>query len=88
MTSTKNKSVPWVELYRPKNLDEVAHQEDVVATLKSTVKTGQLPHLLLVRKSHRCAQAGCTGFVSFLISHHIFPSCFLCRNAARPSRLW
>jgi hypothetical protein len=42
------KSVPWVELYRPKALDQVSHQVEVVATLQSAVKTGQLPHLLLV----------------------------------------
>lgn len=41
------KSIPWVERYRPKSLDQVSHQKDVVATLQNAVKTGRLPHLLL-----------------------------------------
>lgn len=31
---------------RPKNVDEIAHQEHVVATLKTSIASGQLPHLL------------------------------------------
>lgn len=38
---------PWVERYRPKNLEEVSHQTEVVATLQNAVATGRLPHLLL-----------------------------------------
>mmetsp|Transcript_19794 Transcript_19794/g.22640 ORF Transcript_19794/g.22640 Transcript_19794/m.22640 type:complete len:392 (-) Transcript_19794:206-1381(-) len=38
---------PWVERYRPKNLKEVSHQREVVATLQNAVETGRLPHLLL-----------------------------------------
>ncbi|CAB9506302.1 factor C small subunit [Seminavis robusta] len=47
MPPVSAKSIPWVELYRPKNLDQVSHQVEVVATLKKAVETGQLPHLLL-----------------------------------------
>jgi replication factor C small subunit len=36
----------WVEKYRPKNLDDVVGQKEVVARLKSYVKTGNLPHLM------------------------------------------
>uniref|UniRef100_K3W771 AAA+ ATPase domain-containing protein n=1 Tax=Globisporangium ultimum (strain ATCC 200006 / CBS 805.95 / DAOM BR144) TaxID=431595 RepID=K3W771_GLOUD len=38
--------LPWVEKYRPKNVDEISHQEHVVATLKTSIASGQLPHLL------------------------------------------
>ncbi|TDH64830.1 uncharacterized protein CCR75_002109 [Bremia lactucae] len=38
--------LPWVEKYRPKNVDEISHQEHVVATLKTSIANGQLPHLL------------------------------------------
>lgn len=31
---------------RPKNVSEISHQEHVVATLKTSIASGQLPHLL------------------------------------------
>jgi replication factor C subunit 2/4 len=37
---------PWVERYRPKDLTQVSHQTEVVATLQNAVATGRLPHLL------------------------------------------
>jgi replication-associated recombination protein RarA len=37
---------PWIERYRPKSLQEVSHQSEVVATLQNAVETGRLPHLL------------------------------------------
>mmetsp|Transcript_9043 Transcript_9043/g.13543 ORF Transcript_9043/g.13543 Transcript_9043/m.13543 type:complete len:345 (-) Transcript_9043:104-1138(-) len=40
------KSLPWIEKYRPKTLDDIAHQEHVVKALRQTLETGNLPHLL------------------------------------------
>lgn len=37
---------PWVEKYRPKNVGEVAHQEEVVNTLTKALECANLPHLL------------------------------------------
>ncbi|GIL58063.1 hypothetical protein Vafri_13259 [Volvox africanus] len=37
---------PWVEKYRPKNVKEVAFQEEVVNTLTRALETANLPHLL------------------------------------------
>lgn len=36
----------WLEKYRPRTLDEVEGQEDIVERLKAYVKSGNLPHLL------------------------------------------
>lgn len=41
------KITPWVDKYRPKKLDDVIHQDEIIKMLKETVKTGNLPHLLL-----------------------------------------
>ena len=41
-----DKVTPWVERYRPRNLKEVSHQSEVVATLQNATATGRLPHLL------------------------------------------
>ncbi|MCD6226941.1 replication factor C small subunit [Candidatus Micrarchaeota archaeon] len=39
-------TLPWTEKYRPKKLDEVAGQENVVAVLKAFVKRRNMPNLL------------------------------------------
>ncbi|KAL6074032.1 replication factor C subunit 4 [Balamuthia mandrillaris] len=42
----KEHKKPWVEKYRPKTVDEVAYQEEVVNTLKKAIQNNNLPHLL------------------------------------------
>lgn len=46
MATTASAGTPWVELYRPKSLQDVSHQSEVIATLQNAVKTGRMPHLL------------------------------------------
>jgi replication factor C subunit 2/4 len=38
--------LPWVEKYRPKSVDEVSHQGEVVASLKKSLEQKNLPHLI------------------------------------------
>ena len=36
----------WIEKYRPKSLDEIVFQDNVVKALKKTKETGKMQHLL------------------------------------------
>lgn len=42
----KLEHTPWVEKYRPKNLDDVASQDHAVKVLKKTIESANLPHML------------------------------------------
>ena len=46
LTSNDNHR-PWVEKYRPKQLNEVSHHKEIVATLQNAVETNRLPHILM-----------------------------------------
>ncbi|KAF2425775.1 replication factor C [Tothia fuscella] len=40
-------TLPWVEKYRPKSLEDVEGHQDILATINRFVETNRLPHLLL-----------------------------------------
>jgi replication factor C small subunit len=42
----KTDILPWTEKYRPKKLEEVAGQQDIIASLKAFVKAGNMPNML------------------------------------------
>lgn len=46
MVHTVKSKTPWADKYRPKKLDDIAYQSEVVKMLKNTLETGNLPHLL------------------------------------------
>jgi replication factor C subunit 2/4 len=35
-------TIPWVEKYRPNTIDQVAHQDEVVHTLRNALATGNV----------------------------------------------
>jgi replication factor C subunit 2/4 len=41
-----NRPVPWVEKYRPKNLNDVSAQDHTISVLKRTLQSSNLPHML------------------------------------------
>lgn len=49
--NNKNKKlcdeIPFVEKYRPKKLDDIVQQDEIIKVLKKTKETGEMPHLLL-----------------------------------------
>lgn len=38
--------LPWIEKYRPRKIDDIAHQSHVVSTLKNCMQSSNLTHLL------------------------------------------
>ncbi|OIV96649.1 hypothetical protein TanjilG_09191 [Lupinus angustifolius] len=46
MAPMLHSSQPWVEKYRPKQVKDVAHQDEVVRVLTNTLETGSCPHML------------------------------------------
>jgi len=45
-TEEQKEYLPWIEKYRPKTVDDVASQEEVVNALKRSIESRNLPHLL------------------------------------------
>jgi replication factor C subunit 2/4 len=43
---TVKKDIPWIEKYRPSNVDEIVDQKNVIDMLNSSIDTNNLPHLL------------------------------------------
>ncbi|KAM3238368.1 replication factor C subunit 2 isoform X1 [Capsicum annuum] len=46
MAPLMQSSQPWVEKYRPKQVKDVAHQDEVVRVLSNTLETSNCPHML------------------------------------------
>ncbi|CAI2347818.1 unnamed protein product [Caenorhabditis sp. 36 PRJEB53466] len=42
----KSKPMTWTEKYRPKTLDDISHQDEVVTMLKGALEGKDMPHLL------------------------------------------
>ena len=40
-------SLPWVEKYRPKEMEDLVSHEEIISTITKLIDVGKLPHLLL-----------------------------------------
>jgi replication factor C subunit 2/4 len=38
----KARQLPWVEKYRPKTVDDVAHQNEIITNLKGAMESGNV----------------------------------------------
>jgi hypothetical protein len=61
--------VPWVEKYRPRNLDDVVGNDDTLVRLRAIAEDGNMPNLIL------CGPPG-TGKVRRWFLVHILPFSF------------
>lgn len=43
----KQKSLPWIEKYRPKTFEDIVGNEDIVSRLSVFAKQGNLPHIII-----------------------------------------
>ncbi len=41
-----NENLPWVEKYRPKDLEDLVSHQDIISTIKRFMDQQKLPHLL------------------------------------------
>ena len=44
--SMANNSIPWIEKYRPKKLNEVTQNDSLLDLFKNIIITGNVPHML------------------------------------------
>ena len=45
--SIKKSNLPWVEKYRPKQLEDLKSQNDILNTINKSINNRNFPHLLL-----------------------------------------
>jgi len=63
----RKKQIPWADKYRPRKLNEIVYQHEIIRMLQEVVKTGNLPHLIL----HGSSGVGKTS-VALSIARELF----------------
>lgn len=73
---------PWVEKYRPKNLDDVASQDHAVKILKKTLESANLPHMLFYGPPGTGKTSTILALAKQLYGPHLYKSRVLELNAS------
>lgn len=67
-------SLPWVEKYRPKKIDELTQDENLIGLFRNMIITKNIPHFLF----YGLSGSGKTSAI-LAIGREIFKECFSCR---------
>lgn len=80
--SRYQKTVPWVDKYRPKKLRDVVYQTEVISMLNRVVVNGNLPHLLLYGQAGTGKTSSVLAIAMELFGPRIFRERILELNAS------
>ena len=83
-----NRSIPWVEKYRPQSLSEVASQTLTIQSLREFVKKRTFPHLIFTGPAGTGKTSAAVSMINDLLGkENITQDAILERNASDESRM-
>lgn len=74
--------IPWVDKYRPRQLNEIVQQTEVIKVLKESLKTGTFPHMLFYGPPGTGKTSSILAFAMELFGPKVFPKRVIELNAS------